>query len=208
MTFIEAIQADWIFYVVNLLAFVTVVLCTYLYAKSKQAQAVAAVQAELQQVQLQYTDKLLDKEEALKKKKERVRLILKDLDNQMRNKDVAMLQARRNELSNVFVMEYAAAMQQYAHLGHQFYELNVDKYHSFVRNEIFPFLDTSRKILMAINAPKVIQTIGTELAPAISYSYQDFDFAFDMIRKYPTSEFNREMQQYLPALGFSKKDLD
>lgn len=208
MTFLEAIQADWIFYVVNLLAFGVVIWCTWLYSQSKQAEAIAKVQAQLQQLQLQQNDKLYELEDAMNKKKERIRLILKELESQIRSKDVEMLKARRNELSNVFVMEYALAMQQYSRLAHQFYELHPPKYRDFVRNTIFPFLDMSRKVLAAINAPKIIQMIGKEDAPKVAYSYKDFDFAFDMIRKHGTTDFRREMNQYLPALGFKKSDLD
>jgi hypothetical protein len=208
MTFLEAIQADWIFYVVNLLAFGVVIWCTWLYSQSKNAEALAKVQAQLQQVQLQQNDKLFALEDALGKKKERIRLILKEIETQMRAKDAEMLKARRNELSNVFVMEYAVAMQQYSRLADQFYELHPPKYREFVRNYIFPFLDMSRKVLSTINAPKVIKAIGAGEAPTVAYSYKDFDFAFDMIRKHGNADFKREMKQYLPELGFKNSDLD
>jgi hypothetical protein len=206
MGILEAIQQDWIFYLVNLLAFVIVVTVTWLYSQSKQMEAIAKLQAQLQQLQLQQNDKLFALEDEYKKKKERLRLIMKDMENQLRNQDVDMLTSRRNELSNVFVMEYAATMHRYARLADQFYELHPPKYREFVRNYIFPFLDISRKVLSAINTPKVMQTIGAKTP--VQYSYKDFDFAFDMIRKHGTTDFRREMMVYLKELGFKKADLD
>lgn len=206
MTFLEAIQEDWIFYVVNILVFVVVVMVTWLYAKGQQMEAIAKLQAQIQQIQLQQNDKLFSLEDEYKQKKERVRLILKDMEAQLKAKDVDMLQARRNELSNVFVMEYRETMHRYARLADQYYELHPPKYQEFVRNYVFPFLDTSRKILAAINAGVVLKSLNNS-AP-IHYSYKDFDFAFDMIRKHPSFSFNREMNAYLKALGFSKADLD
>lgn len=206
MTFIEAIQADWIFYMVNILVFVVVVLVTWLYVRGQQMEAIAKLQVQIQQIQLQQNDKLFSLEDEYKLKKERLRLILKDMEAQLKAKDLDMLQSRRNELSNVFVMEYRETMHRYARLADQYYELHPPKYQEFVRNYIFPFLDTSRKVLAATNAPVVMKTLG-EKAP-IQYSYKDFDFAFDMIRKHSSFSFRKEMVSYLRALGFSKADLD
>ena len=206
MGILENIQQDWIFYLVNLLAFVIIVAVTWLYSQSKQMEAIAKLQAQLQQLQLQQNDKLFALEDEYKKKKERLRLIMKDMENQLRNQDVDMLTSRRNELSNVFVMEYAISMHRYARLADQFYELHPLKYREFVRNYIFPFLEVSRKVLSAINTPKVMQTIGTKTP--VTYSYKDFDFAFDMIRKHGTTDLRREMMIYLKELGFKKADLD
>ena len=206
MGLLESIQQDWIFYVVNLLAFVAVVAITWLYSRSKQLETIAQLQAQLQQIQLQQNDKLFALEDEFKNKKERLRLIMKDMESQTKNKNIAMMIYRRNELSNVFVMEYTATMQRYARLADQYYELHPPKYREFVRNYIFPFLDTSRKVLSAINTPQIIETIGN--ASPVQYSYKDFDFAFDMIRKHITTDFNREMIVYLNELGFKIADLD
>ncbi len=208
MTFIEAIQQDWIFYFVNILAFATVVAVTWLYSQSKQKEAIAKLQIELQQLQLKQSDKLFELEDDLKLKTERLRLIMKDMETQMIDKNIDMLQSRRNELSNVFVMEYVQVMQTYARLGNQYYQLHPIKYREFVRNYIFPFLDISRKVISAINTPKVIALIGSNKAQKVSYPYHTFDFAFDMIRKYATSDFRREMNIYVKELGFTKGDLD
>lgn len=206
MTLIEMIQQDWPFYFVNLLGFVTIVAVTWFYSQSKQKEAIAKLQVELQQLQLQHNDELFVLEDEVKKKRERLRLIMKDMESQMKNKDVAMLTARRNELSNVFVMEYVATMQGYSRLANQYYNLHPQKHRSFVRNYIFPFLDTSRKVLSAINTPPIVKTITG--ATKVVYSYKDFDFAFDMIRKHTTADTRREMNIYLKELGFTKADLD
>lgn len=206
MTFLEAIQADWIFYVVNILVFVVVIMVTWLYARGQQMEAIAKLQAQIQQIQLQQNDKLFSLEDEFKLKKERVRLILKDMEAQLKAKDMEMLKSRRNELSNVFVMEYRETMHRYARLADQYYELHPPKYQEFVRNYIFPFLDTSRKVLAAVNATIVMKALG-ENAP-VRYSYKDFDFAFDMIRKHSTMSFKKEMKSYLKELGFTQKDLD
>ncbi|BDS11696.1 hypothetical protein [Aureispira anguillae] len=206
MTFLEAIQADWIFYAVNILVFIVVVMVTWLYARGQQMEAIAKLQAQIQQIQLQQNDKLFSLEDEYKLKKERVRLILKDMEAQLKANDMEMLKSRRNELSNVFVMEYRETMHRYARLADQYYELHPPKYQEFVRNYIFPFLDTSRKILSAINATIIMKALG-ESQP-IQYSYKDFDFAFDMIRKHPTLSLKKEMNAYLKELGFSKSDLD
>lgn len=205
MTFLEIIQADWIFYAVNIVVFIVVVMVTWLYAKGQQMEAIAKLQAQLQQVQLQQNDKLFSLEDQYKLKKERVRLILKDMEAQLKANDVQMLESRRNELSNVFVMEYRETMHRYARLADQYYELHPPKYQEFVRNYIFPFLDTSRKILAAINATVILKKLNST---PIQYSYKDFDFAFDMIRKHSTLSTKREMYAYLKELGFTKKDLD
>ncbi len=206
MTFLDAIQADWIFYLINILVFVVVVMVTYLYANGKKVEAVARLQAQIQQIQLQQNDKLFSLEDEYKLKKERIRLILKDMEAQLSAKDVDMLQSRRNELSNVFVMEYRETMHRYARLADQYYELHPPKYQEFVRNCIFPFLDTSRKVLAAVNASVIMKTIGT--SNPVRFSYKDFDFAFDMIRKHPTYSFKKEMKSYLKELGFKPADLD
>lgn len=206
MPFLEVIQADWIFYLINILVFGVVVLVTWLYAKGQHVEAIAKLQAQLQQIQLQQNDKLFALEDEFKKKKERIRLIMKDMEAQLKAKDEAMLQSRRNELSNVFVMEYRETMHRYARLADQYYELHPPKYQEFVRNYIFPFLDTSRKVLAAVNASVVMKGAGTTIP--VRYSYKDFDFAFDMIRKHPTFSFKREMNTYLKELGFKKSDLD
>ena len=206
MTFLEAIQADWIFYVVNIIVFIVVVMVTWLYSQGQQMEAIAKLRAQIQQIQLQQDDKLFRLEDEFKLKKERIRLILKDMEAQLKAKDMDMLKSRRNELSNVFVMEYRETMHRYARLADQFYELHPPKYQEFVRNYIFPFLDTSRKVLAAINASVVMKALGE--TAAVSYSYKDFDFAFDMIRKHSTFSFRKEMNAYLNDLGFSKADLD
>lgn len=206
MTFLEVIQADWIFYLVNILVFIVIVMVTWLYAKSQQVEAIAKLQAQIQQIQLQQNDKLFSLEDEYKLKKERIRLILKDMEAQLKAKDIEMLKSRRNELSNVFVMEYRETMHRYARLADQYYELHPPKYQEFVRNYIMPFLDTSRKVLAAINASVILKTLGN--GESIQYSYKDFDFAFDMIRKHPTMTLKKEMYAYLKELGFSKRDLD
>jgi hypothetical protein len=206
MTFLEAIQADWIFYVVNILVFVVIVMVTWLYARGQQIEAIAKLQAQIQQIQLQQNHKLFVLEDEFKLKKERLRLILKDMETQLKDKDLDMVKSRRNELSNVFVMEYRETMHRYARLADQYYESHPPKYQEFVRNYIFPFLDTSRKVLAAVNSSTIMQALG-ETSP-ISYSYKDFDFAFDMIRKHSSFSFRKEMVSYLRALGFSKADLD
>lgn len=205
MNLLASLQADWIFYLVNAAIFIVVIMVTWLYAKSQQMETIAKLQAQLQQIQLQQNDRLFELEDANKAKSERVRLILKDMEVQLKTKQMDMLQARRNELSNVFIMEYRAAMHAYARLADQYYELHPPKYQAFVRNQIFPFLDASRKILAAVNAGAVLKALG---ASPIQYSYKDFDFAFDMIRKYPSLGSKKELKQYLNALGFTKKDLD
>ena len=66
MTFLEAIQADWIFYIVNILVFVVVVMVTWLYARGQQMEAIAKLQSQIQQIQLQQNDKLFSLEDEFK----------------------------------------------------------------------------------------------------------------------------------------------
>jgi len=206
LTLLQTLQEDWIFYLLNILMFVVVVLVTSMYVQSKQMETIAKLEVQIQQLQLQQNEKLFALEDEFKKKKERLRLIMKDMETQLRQKEKDMLVARRNELSNVFVMEYRETMHRFARLADQFYELHPPKYRAFVRNYIFPFLETSRKVLAAINTPKVMQM--AEAKTPVSYSYKDFDFAFDMVRKHANMDLRREMMRYLKDLGFTKSQLD
>lgn len=206
MSILQAIQADWIFYVINILMFFVVILVTWLYSKSKQMEVITKLKVELQQVQLEQNDKLYALHDDYKLKKERLRLIIKEMDLQLAEDNLDMLNARRNELSNVFVMEYREMMYRFARMADQYYDLDIPKYQEFVRNQIFPFLDTSRKVLAAVNASVVTDKL--EEAVIFKYNYKDFDFAFDMIRKHSTFSFIKEMNSYLKELGFSKADLD
>lgn len=206
MPFIESIQSDWPFYLVNILIFVSLILVTWLYAKARQAESVAQLQAQLQQLQMQQNQQLFDLEDAFKLKKERIRLILKDMEFQLKKKDQEMLSARRNELTNVFIMEYRESMHRFARLAHQYYELNPPKYQEFVKNYIFPFLSTSHLVLSAVNTDAIKKQLN--ITNDFSFSYQDFDFTFDMIRKYPNFAFKRTMKKHVEAIGFSIADLD
>jgi hypothetical protein len=84
--------------------------------------------------------------------------------------------------------------------------LHPQKHQQFVQNFIVPFLETSRSILAAVNAKAVLAQLETQ--EIYAFSYQDFDFAFDMIRKFPRFSMHRTMHKYLKEIGFTKADLD
>ncbi|MCP4442304.1 MAG: hypothetical protein GY810_25635 [Aureispira sp.] len=207
MTFWEIIQHDFIFYIINLIIFVTVVLVTWLFAKSKQLETVSKLKTQLEYLKMQQNDKLFDLEDKYKKKQESLRLILKELESNYKTNDKDMVEARRNELSNVFLLEYKDAVHKYARLADQYFAEYRPRHREFVQNHIFPFLDTSRKILSAINTPQIMQMVGGQ---PIKYSYQDFDFAFDLIRKnmFMFDNFRADLKKYMKALGFKPSELD
>lgn len=207
MTFWEIIQQDFIFYIINLLIFVTVVLVTWLFAKSKQMESISKLKTQLEYLKMQQNDKLFALEDLYKKKQERLRLILKDMESNFKDSNKDMVEARRNELSNVFLLEYKDAVHKYARLADQYFAEYRPRHREFVQNHIFPFLDTSRKVLSAINTPNVLKMTGGQ---AIQYSYQDFDFAFDLIRKnmFLFDNFRADLKKYMKALGFKPSELD
>jgi hypothetical protein len=206
MPFLESLQSDWVFFLINSLVFGVVVLVTWLYAQSRHLATVAQLQVQIQQLQLKQNQYLFDLEDEFNLKKERIRLILKEMELQLKSKDTAMLLARRNELTHVFVIEYRETMHRFARLADQYYELHPQKHQQFVQNFIVPFLETSRSILAAVNAKAVLAQLETQ--EIYAFSYQDFDFAFDMIRKFPRFSMHRTMHKYLKEIGFNKADLD
>ncbi len=62
------------------------------------------------------------------------------MELQLKSKGTAMLLARRNELTHVFVIEYRETMHRFTRLANQYYEFYPRKYQQFVQNFIVPFL--------------------------------------------------------------------
>lgn len=204
--FWEKFIQDLPFYLLNLLAFSAVVAVTWLWARTRFFAELAQYQTQIAELQLQRNDQLFALEDECKAKAERLRLILKDLRNQISFKKADMVNARRNELSNVFILEYCPTMQQYTRLAAEMFEYDYKKRRQFLENHILPFLQLSGDLLKIINQPNAIEMIGEEAIP-IRWNYMDFDFAFDFIRtriKRTDLDARTRMHKHLKRLGFQK----
>jgi len=202
----ELIMKDWPFFVLNLGAFITIIFVTWLWARTSFVAELAKYQTELATLQLQRNDQLFALEDDCKVKHERLRLILKDLRTQLHLKNIEMVNARRNELSNVFVLDYLPAMQKYTRLADEMFEHDRTKRLLFIENYIRKFFDESIDLLGTMNLEPLIELLGPETEP-IRFSYMDFDFAFDFVRRKRTIfDFGLriEMNKNAQKLGYQK----
>lgn len=200
--FIDAIQADALFYAVNILAFFVVVGVVWLWAKSRYMKEMVQLKTELVSVQQQRRERLFKLEDNVHASQEKVRLILKELRNQVRAKDPITAKARRNELSNVFFTEYREDIYQFARLADVIYAQDKEAHRVFAENHILPFLQLSGDVLSVINQQRLLELCQ---APALQLSYRDFDFAFDFIYKELSSfdmGFRRAAKRHAKRLGF------
>ncbi len=188
------------------MAFATVVAVVWLWARSRFTAQLAEYQTQIAALQLERNDRLFALEDECKAKKERLRQILKDLRNQVNFNKTDMAIARRNELSNVFALEYCPSMQAYTRLASEIYEFDYDKRRQFIENHLYPFLQLAGDLLHVINQPKTLNLIGEDAVP-IYWNYMDFDFAFDFIRlrtRYTDIGLRLAMHKHLRRLGFEK----
>ncbi len=202
----EIILKDLPFYLLNLGAFVMVIFVTWLWARTRFIAEIAKYQTELVKVQLQRNDQLFLLEDDCKKKYERLRLILKDLRTQIHLKKVEMVASRRNELSNVLILDYCPAMQKYTRLADEMFCFDRQKRRQFIENHLNPFLQLSGDLLELMNMPKVMELLE-ESAMTVKYSYMDFDFAFDFARKKKSVVdigLIIAMNRHLKRMGFAR----
>lgn len=202
----ELIMKDWPFFVLNLGAFITIIFVTWLWARTRFVAELAKYQTQIATLQLQRNDQLFALEDDCKAKLERVRLIFKDLKTQLHLKNVAMVNARRNELSNVFVLDYLPAMQKYVRLADEMFEYDRSKRRQFIENHVNPFLQFAGDLQETMNLPNLLNLLGAEAQP-IRFSYMDFDFAADFIRRKGTIidfALRLSMKQHIKRLGFQR----
>lgn len=204
--FWEKFIQDLPFYILNLLAFTAVIAVTWLWARTRFFAELAQYQTKIAELQLQRNDQLFALEDDCKAKHERVRLILAELRDHIRFNKTEMVNARRNEISNVFVLDYCKAMQQYTRLAAEMYEYDYKKRRQFIENHLYPFLQLAGEILHTIDQPNLMEMLGED-AVAIRWNYMDLDFAFDFIRlrtKFTDFGIRSAMRKHLKILGFEK----
>ncbi len=202
----EKFLADLPWYLLNLGAFVTVVIVTWLWARTRFVAEIAKYKVEIASLQMNRNDQLFELEDICKEKNERLRLILKDLRMKLHRKQLDMVQARRNELSNVFMLDYCKSMQQYTRLADEVYEFDREKRRQFIENHINPFLQLAGDILEVVNQPNIMELLGDQ-ATAIQFNYMEFDFAFDFVKKkmrFVDFDLRRAMREHLKRLDFQK----
>lgn len=205
-SFLDAIQNDLTFYILNILGFAVVVLVTWWYTRIQQFKTIAQLRTEIATLQIQQNNELFALEDVYKTKEERMRLIIKDLRDQLNGGDANMIRARRNELSNILALDYAKAMSNYTRLADQFYDGNRYRHAQFVENHILPFLQNSGDIMETLNQASVRDASN---ATDVRLNYMDFDFAFDFIKKdisFTSFGLKSAMRKHAQRLGF-KNDI-
>jgi hypothetical protein len=179
--FWETLQQDFWFYLINLLAFATAIIISWLWTRYRWLAQVAQLKTEIALLKVQQGDQLSVLEDAYKAKEEHVRFVLQDFLQQLENGDAKMLQARRNELSNIFILEYRKRFYHFVRLAAELYEENEKKHRIVIENHILPFLQLAGDLLEVINQPNVLALSQT---PRLQYQYQDFDFVFDFMQRF------------------------
>ncbi|MCH2044544.1 MAG: hypothetical protein MK212_10545 [Saprospiraceae bacterium] len=202
ISFLDAIQNDLTFYILNILAFAVIILVTWWYTRIQQFKTIAQLRTEIATLQIQQNNELFELEDIYKAKEERMRLIIKDLRDQINKGDLSMVRARRNELSNILALDYAKAMSNYTRLADQFYDGNRYRHTQFIENHILPFLQNAGDIMKVLNQPSVRDTSD---AADIKLNYMNFDFAFDFIKKdirFTSFGLKSAMKKHAQRLGF------
>jgi hypothetical protein len=203
----EQFIKDLPFYLLNLAAFTALVIITWLWARTRFMSEIAKYQTELASLQLQRNDQFFALEDDVKAKYERLRLILRDFRTHHQLKNADMLHARRNELSNVLILDYLPAMHKYTRLADEMFANDLKKRRQFIENHLNPFLQLSGDLFELMNLPTVLQLAGAEANP-IRFNYMDFDFVFDFARKKRTLidfGLRTAMNKHLRRMGFSKE---
>ena len=177
----EMLLKDFWFYLINLLAFATCIMLTWLYLRQKHLQILLSLKTELAQLRLEQGQGLFQLEDQYKAKEEHIRFVLQDLLSQIENQDAEMLRARRNEISNLFVLEYRKSFYQFIRLASEIYEDNPDQHQVIIENHILPFLQLTGDVLTVLNQENILSLTQT---PKLSFQYQDFDFVFDFLHRF------------------------
>lgn len=194
------------FYALSFAGLLALVAVSWFWARSRFMGELAKYQTEIAKLQLGRNDQLFALEDVCKAKNERIRLILKDLKKQLREKNGEMVRARRNELSNVFVLDYCPAMQAYCRLAQEMFELDREKRQQFIENHLNPFLQLAGDLLQVLNQKKLKDMAGPGALP-IRYQYMDFDFAFDFLRaqiRFQDFDLKQARKAHLERLGFER----
>lgn len=181
LSFWENLHQDGSFYAVLTFLLATIIIVTWLYARTRSAQIIAQLKTQLLEVQAQYNDRIFAAEDEARQRLEHLRLILQDLRNQLVAKNSAMILARRNEAANFLVLEYAKSVRHYARIVEPFLRDNRPQQRQFLENHILPFLQQSGDVLQVLNQPEVLRNCQ---AQPLALFYPDFDFAFDSLRHY------------------------
>lgn len=202
----EKFLQDLPWYLLNLSAFLTVIAVTWLWARTRFVQELAKYKVEIASLQMNRNDQLFELEDQCKEKNERLRLILKDLKYKIQRNQTDMIAARRNELSNVFMLDYCKAMQKYTRLADEIYEFDREKRRQFIENHINPFLQLAGDILEVINQPNIMEILGDQ-AQVIHFNYMEFDFAFDFVKRkmrFIDFDIRKAFKDHLKRLDFQK----
>ena len=169
------------FYLINLGALVVVGLAIWLWTRQNWLWRLAQVKTELASLRLGQTDFLAKLEDEYKAKEEHVRLVLQDLLKHWESGDLDMLRARRNELSNIWILDYRKALSSYVRSATDIYEDNRHKQYLLIENHLLPFLQLSGDLLDTLNQADLLDKLQ---AQPMVLQYQDFDFIFDFTRLY------------------------
>lgn len=177
----ELLLRDLWFYLINIFAFAAVGILVWLRTRQIWLERLASAQMELASLRLKEGDILAELEDKYKDKEEHLRLVLLDLMKHWKEGNEEMARARRNEVSNLWILEYRRRLSQYVRMLTEVYTGNRDKQYLLIENHLLPFLQMSGDLLETLNQEDLLALTGSK---AMVLQYQDFDFIFDFTRLY------------------------
>jgi hypothetical protein len=200
MTFLEQLQADWLFYMLNVLGFVVVVATTWLLVRSKQANALAALQEQQATVDLAANTVFLGLQEKIDKEREYLRRSVQLLEQALRSNDLKALREHRYQLIHSLLQNYRPKVMRQTQLWQHHYQNNPSQQQLLAKQMLVPFLETCRQVIAAINAKAVLEQLPANslVDEAFVGEEQEFEFAFQALKNCGRT---RWAKQYRNALA-------
>lgn len=179
MTLLEYLLEDALFYLLNSLGFVLVVLVTWLWTRFRAVRLERDYQTRLHALRMQYEGQWHEPVAYLAEQRERLRRLVYGMRQALQQNNLQQLQQYRHQLSHALILDYLPAANRLWTALAPFEGSRPSA--AWVEAQILPVLETCRQTLAALNAPTVRKALPQ--ATEVVLEQKDLGNALTLLRQ-------------------------
>lgn len=197
MTLLEQLQADILFYLLNILGFLVVVVVTWLLTRSSQAKALAELERQKKQTNSTISSNFIIMQDQINHEQEYLRRCTQLLEKGVLEENINMIRQQRYQLIYGLMQNYRPKVAQIVQFWMYYYKEDKEQQQAMAKNIIIPFLETCRQVIGAVNSKAVLNALpkDTLADQAFVAELVELNFAFKALETCGRKRWAKQYQK-------------